>query len=81
MAGLDLLPRLGHGLADVRDRSHDRCVSITGVNLPILLEFCHYRGRLAVPALVERILYKAQSGVRVCRKGEENGAPQPRADR
>ena len=62
-------------------RSQERCVSISGVNLPMLLEFCHYRDRLALSALVDRILYKAQSGVRVCRKGEENGAPEPRPDR
>ena len=83
--GLVLFSDLSGGSCDVAcragARAHERCVSISGVNLPMLLEFCHYRDRLALPALVGRILYKAQSGVRVCRRGEENGAPQPRADR
>ena len=83
--GLVLFSDLSGGSCDVAcragARAHERCVSISGVNLPMLLEFCHYRDRLALPALVERILHKAQSGVRVCRKGEENGASQPRSDR
>lgn len=49
----------------VTTRAHAKCTSVTGVNLPMLLEFCHYRERLSPEALLERIVAKARAGVSV----------------
>ncbi len=42
---------------------HTRCQSVAGVNLPMLLEFCHYRARLEAGALVERVIMKGRRGI------------------
>ena len=36
---------------------------VSGVNLPMVLEFFHYRGKLAFDELVERILAKGRGGI------------------
>lgn len=49
----------------IATRRRRNCRSVSGVNLPMLLEFCHYRDRLPVDSLVERIMMKAQASVRL----------------
>jgi len=39
------------------------CPVLTGVNLPMLLDFAHHRTDLAPQLLAERLLAKAQAGV------------------
>lgn len=48
---------------------HPRCTGLSGVNLPMLLEFCHYRDRLGLDELVDRVLRKGRNGVDRCRTG------------
>ena len=38
---------------------------VSGVNLPMLVEFCHYRERLDVGALVERVARKGAVSIEV----------------
>lgn len=44
-------------------RDHPRVRVFSGVNLPMLLEFCHHRGRVADAELRERIVDRGKSGV------------------
>jgi len=46
---------------------HPRCVGLSGVNLPMLLEFCHYRERVDLETLVARVVRKGRDGVDRCR--------------
>lgn len=48
-------------------RADARCFGVSGLNLPMLLEFCHYRGRLTGERLLERLTRKARDGVVVSR--------------
>jgi mannose/fructose-specific phosphotransferase system component IIA len=48
------------------------CPVLTGVNLPMLLDFAHHRTDLEAPRLAERLLAKAQAGVTLL-----PGAPRP----
>lgn len=48
-------------------RADTRCYGVSGLNLPMLVEFCHYRGRLAGDRLLERITRKGRDGVVVSR--------------
>lgn len=47
--------------------SRAACVAVSGVNLPMLLEFCHYRHRLEPDVLLERITAKARAGIHTVR--------------
>jgi len=47
-------------------------VCLAGVNLPMLLEFCHYRERLGGEELLERVMRKGRDGIVATR-----GAPSP----
>jgi PTS system mannose-specific IIA component len=51
----------------------ERCCSVSGLNLPMLIEFCHYRDRLAYSALLERVVRKGREGIRL--SGQEGGDP------
>lgn len=38
---------------------------VSGVNLPMVLEFFHYRGRLPLGELVDRVAVKGKAGIQV----------------
>jgi PTS system mannose-specific IIA component len=44
-------------------RGRARCYGVSGLNLPMLVEFCHYRDRLAGDRLLERVTRKAREGI------------------
>jgi mannose/fructose-specific phosphotransferase system component IIA len=44
-------------------RERSGCYCISGVNLPMLVEFCHYRERLSGDRLLERVTRKGRDGV------------------
>lgn len=48
-------------------RGRGEVVVVTGVNLPVLLDYLHNRDRFGVVELAERLLLKGQSSVRVQR--------------
>jgi PTS system mannose-specific IIA component len=48
-------------------RGHGEVVVVTGVNLPMLLDYLHNREQLEVVALAERLLAKGQASVRLQR--------------
>jgi mannose/fructose-specific phosphotransferase system component IIA len=52
----------GHACQEIR-RLHPDTVLVTGVNLPMLLEFLHNRDRVSVAELKERILKKGRDGI------------------
>ena len=45
-------------------RRDSRVRVIAGINLPMLLEFLHHRGRVSVEELSERILQRGRDGIR-----------------
>ena len=51
-------------------RRHGEVVIVTGVNLPLLLDYLHNRDRLAVGELAERLQQKGRDSIRV-----QRGAP------
>ncbi len=52
-----------------------RCHAISGLNLPMLLEFCHYRHRLASEPLLERVVRKGRSGIQLTGSRGANPCP------
>ena len=48
-------------------RGHGEVVVVTGVNLPVLLDYLHNRERIAVVPLAERLQLKGQDSIRVQR--------------
>ena len=48
-------------------RRHGEVVIVTGVNLPLLLDYLHNRERLAVGELAERLQQKGRDSIRVQR--------------
>ncbi|MFH0777070.1 MAG: hypothetical protein V2A71_00420 [Candidatus Eisenbacteria bacterium] len=38
---------------------------VTGINLPMVLEFFHYRGKMPFDELVQRVLAKGRAGIQV----------------
>ena len=48
-------------------RRHGEVVIVTGVNLPMLLDFLHNRERLALAELVERLQQKGRDSIRIQR--------------
>jgi mannose/fructose-specific phosphotransferase system component IIA len=69
-----LFSDLGGGSCDAACRNlatrDPRCYGFSGVNLPMLLEFCHYRARLGPVELAERVVRKGRSGIQTCFAGE-----------
>jgi mannose/fructose-specific phosphotransferase system component IIA len=53
---------------------HADVVAITGVNLPMLVEFCHYRGRLEARELVKRVVAKGGASISMFGEGGD-GCP------
>jgi len=51
-------------------RRHGELAIVTGVNLPLLLDYLHNRDRLAVGELAERLQQKGRDSIRV-----QRGAP------
>ena len=51
-------------------RRHGEVAIVTGVNLPLLLDYLHNRDRLAVGELAERLQQKGRDSIRV-----QRGAP------
>ncbi len=52
----------GHACQEVR-RLHPGTIVFSGVNLPMLLEFFHYRGRVPTEELRSRLLAKGRDGI------------------
>lgn len=48
-------------------RRHGEIVIVTGINLPLLLDYLHNRDRLAVGELAERLQQKGRDSIRVQR--------------
>ena len=48
-------------------RRHGEVVIVTGINLPLLLDYLHNRDRLAVGELAERLQQKGRDSIRVQR--------------
>jgi len=48
-------------------RGHGEVVVVTGLNLPILIDFLHNRDRHSAPELAERLLRKGQDSIRIQR--------------
>ena len=48
-------------------RRHGEVIIVTGVNLPVLLDYLHNRDRLEPVALAERVQKKGQESIRVQR--------------
>jgi len=48
-------------------RRHGEVVIVTGVNLPLLLDYLYNRDRLAAPELAERLQQKGRDSIRVQR--------------
>ena len=48
-------------------RRHGEVIIVTGVNLPLLLDYLHNRDRLTVGALAERLQQKGRDSIRVQR--------------
>jgi mannose/fructose-specific phosphotransferase system component IIA len=52
----------GHACQEIL-RLHPETLIFSGVNLPMLLEFFHYRGRVSVGELRDRLLAKGRDGI------------------
>lgn len=52
----------GHSCQEIL-RLHPQTVVFSGVNLPMLLEFLHHRGRVPVLELRDRLLAKGRDGI------------------
>jgi mannose PTS system EIIA component len=52
----------GHACQEIL-RIHAETLVFSGVNLPMLLEFLHYRGRVPVRELRDRLLAKGRDGI------------------
>jgi len=48
-------------------RRHGEVVIVTGINLPLLLDYLHNRDRLSAPELAERLQQKGRDSIRVQR--------------
>jgi mannose/fructose-specific phosphotransferase system component IIA len=48
-------------------RRHGEVIIVTGVNLPLLLDYLYNRDKLAVGALAERLQQKGRDSIRVQR--------------
>lgn len=52
----------GHACQELL-RLHPRTLVFSGVNLPMFLEFLHYRGKVPVEELRDRLLAKGRDGI------------------
>ncbi len=52
----------GHACQEIL-RMHSQTLVFSGVNLPMLLEFLHYRGKVPVGELRDRLLAKGRDGI------------------
>ena len=56
-----------HTCGSAAARRHGEVVIVTGINLPLLLDYLHNRDRLSVPDLAERLQQKGRDSIRVQR--------------
>jgi PTS system mannose-specific IIA component len=56
-----------HTCSSAAARRHGEVVIVTGINLPLLLDYLHNRDRLSVPELAERLQQKGRDSIRVQR--------------
>ena len=48
-------------------RGHGEVIVVTGINLPVLIDFLHHRDHMDVVALADRLRLKGQESIRVQR--------------
>jgi mannose/fructose-specific phosphotransferase system component IIA len=56
-----------HTCGSAAARRHGEVVIVTGINLPLLLDYLHNRDRFSVPELAERLQQKGRDSIRVQR--------------
>lgn len=56
-----------HTCGSAAAKRHGEIVIVTGVNLPLLLDYLHNRDRFAAPELAERLQQKGRDSIRVQR--------------
>ena len=56
-----------HTCSATAARRHGEIVIVTGINLPLLLDYLHNRDRLSATALAERLQQKGRDSIRVQR--------------
>jgi len=56
-----------HTCGSAAARRHGEVVIVTGINLPLLLDYLHNRDRLSAPELAERLQQKGRDSIRVQR--------------
>ena len=56
-----------HTCGSAAARRHGEVVIVTGINLPLLLDYLHNRDRLSAPDLAERLQQKGRDSIRVQR--------------